>query len=341
MALGGRMRNCAGLGVAFALLLLAAVEMLLHSEGFLYRFRSVFAVGLALDKVRYVESKPPRLLIIGNSRVDNGFDPKVIARELGAARCDCIFNLGLPGSDARTLFGLLTRFDGRDLLGPGRIEAVIIGLDESYLQPADALGYEIFFADRVALVRYREYVDLARSLFRLWGFSDNLKELREPAKLERFLEAGRRSIEPVGGGAAELAGYRPGFGGLQDPAQISAQEAGSKKPPDPLRIEYLEDTIKLLGQRGVRLAFVYPPLLNRDVLFIAPSDPAARPYLEIDRSLRARGYPVIELESGMQRSPVEFVNAGHLNDRGAQRYSMLLADELAVRWPDLRAKLAR
>ncbi len=125
---------------------------------------------------------------------------------------------------------------------------MVIGLDEGYLQPADALGYEVFFADRSAMACHGEYIDLARSLLRLWGFSDNLKELREPAKLERFIRGeSRSSVEPIGGGAAEFAGYRAGFGGLQDAAQIGVQEAGSKKPPDPARIDYLERSIRVVG----------------------------------------------------------------------------------------------
>jgi hypothetical protein len=322
------------------LLLLAVVEAVLHTDGFLYRYRAVFAVGRAMDKVRHVESHPPTLLIVGNSRVDNGFDPQALAERLGVAQRNRIFNLGLPGSDARTLLGLLTRFDRRNLLGPGGIEAVVVGLDEGYLQPADMLGYEVFFAERPPMARHGEYGDLARSLFRLWGFSDNLKELREPAKLERFLQASFRSVEPIGGGAAQFGGYRAGFGGLQDAAQIGVQEVGSKKPPDPARIDYLERSIQLLRDRGVRIAFVYPPLLNRDVLYVAPGDPAAPPYLAIDRSLRDRWYPVIAMEPGMKRDPAEFINAGHLNDRGAKRFSALLAVELALLWPDLRSRLS-
>lgn len=335
-----RLRDRPGLGLAFALLLLAAVEAVLHTDAFLVRYRSVFAAGRAMDKVRYVESHPPALLIVGDSRVDNGFDPQAVGERLGVAHRDQIFNLGLPGSDARTLFGLLTRFDRRKLLGPGAIEMVVVGLDEGYLQPADALGYEVFFADQAAMVSHGEIGDLARSLLRLWGFSDNLKELREPAKLERFIRASLSSVEPIGGGAAEFAGYRAGFGGLQDAAQIGAQEAGSKKPPDAVRIDYLEKSIQLLRHRGVRVAFVYPPLLVRDVLYVAPGDPAAGPYLEIDHALRARGYPVIALEPGMRRDPSEFINAGHLNDRGAKRFSAVLADQLTVCWPDLRMRLS-
>ena len=341
MSSARRLRDRPGLGLVFALLLLAAVEAVLHTDAFLLRYRAVFAAGRAMDKVRYLESNPPTLLIVGNSRVDNGFDPRALAERLHVAQSNSVFNLGLPGSDTRTLFGLLTRLDRKKLLGPGEIEFVVIGLDEGYLQPADSLGYEVFFADRTAMARHGEFGDLARSLLRIWGFSDNLKELREPAKFERFVQASRRSVEPVGGGAAEFAGYRAGFGGMQDAAQMGVQEVGSKQPPDLARIDYLNRSIQLLRHRGVRIAFVYPPLLNRDLLYVAPGDPAARPYLDIDRDLRDRGYPVIALEPGMRRDPAEFVNAGHLNDRGAKRYSALLADELAIRWPDLAVRLSR
>jgi hypothetical protein len=341
MATAGRFGDRPGFGIAFALLLLAAVEAALHTDALLVRYRSVFAAGRAMDKVRYIESRAPALLIVGNSRVDNGFAPDALAERMGVAARERIFNLGLPGSDARTLFGLLTRFDRKNLLGPGGIEAVVVGLDEDYLQPADALGYEVFFADRAAMLRHGEYGDLARSLIRLWGFSENLKELREPAKLERFVEASHASVEPIGGGSAQFGGYRAGFGGLQDAAQIGAQEAGSKNPPDPVRLDYLKQSIQLLRSRGVRLAFVYPPLLNRDVLYLSRSDPRAGPYLEIDRNLRDLGYPAIALESGLQRDPAEFINAGHLNDRGAKRFSQLLADELTLRWPDLPFRLSQ
>jgi hypothetical protein len=330
-----------GLGVAFALLLLLAVEAVLHTDAFGLRYRAVFAAGRAMDKLLYVESTVPRLLIVGNSRVDNGFDPAAVAARLGVAKPGRIFNFGLPGSDTRTLFGLFTRLDHRQLLGPSRIEGVVIGLDEGYLRPADSLGYEVFFADRVTMLANGEYRDLARSFVRLWGFSDNLKELREPAKLERFIQATRSSVEPIGGGAAQFAGYRAGFGGLQDAAQMMMQEAGSKEPPDPARIAYLNRSLDLLKARGVRVAIVYPPLLSRDLLYLAADDAAAKPYLDVARQMDARGVPLITLEPGVQRNPAEFINAGHLNDRGAKRYSALLADQLARLWPDLAERLAQ
>ena len=113
-----------GLGLAFGLLLLLAAEAVLHTDAFFYRYRAVFAAGRAMDKLRYVEATVPALLIMGNSRVDNGFDPGAITSRLGSENHGRVFNFGLPGSDTRTLFGLLTRLDRKGLLGPGRIEAV-------------------------------------------------------------------------------------------------------------------------------------------------------------------------------------------------------------------------
>ena len=56
------------------------------------------------------------------------------------------------------------------------------------------------------------------------------------------------------------------------------------------------------------------------------------PYLAIVDELRRRHIPMIALDSGPPRDPAEFINAGHLNDRGAQRYSALLGQALNRIW---------
>jgi hypothetical protein len=323
-------------GALFAIALLALVEAALHSDAFLYRYRSVFAVGRAMDKLRYVESHVPLLVIVGNSRVDNAFDPVTLQANLHGMRPGQVFNLGMPGADARALHGALVRLASQDLLGPRRISKVVIGLDEGFLQAGDSLGYAVFFANRTAMWREREYVDLARSWLRLWGYSDNLKELREPAKLERFAAATLRDLEPIGGAADAHFGYRAGFGGLQDAGQAVLQEAGSQQPPDPRLVRYFWRCLELLSSHGVDVVIAFPPLLNREVLYISPSEPRAAPYLRIANELAARGIPVIALDPGGARSPDEFVNAGHLNDRGAQRFTRLLAKELGRAWSHTR-----
>src|ERR1700720_1151671 len=90
-----------GAGFVFALALLAVVEVWLHNDDFLYRYRSVFAVGRAMDKLRYVESQAPAVVIVGNSRVDNAFDPVTVRANLHGIEPGQVFNLGMPGADAR------------------------------------------------------------------------------------------------------------------------------------------------------------------------------------------------------------------------------------------------
>jgi hypothetical protein len=330
-----------GAGFVFAAVLLAVVEAYLHTDAFLYRYRSVFAVGRAMDKLRFVESHVPPVLIVGNSRVDNAFDPMTLQAKLPWIEARGIFNLGMPGADARTLYGILARLNAKGLLGPRKIDRVVIGLDESFLQGGDSLGYGVFFANRTELWDEHEYLELARSWIRLWGFSDNFKELREPAKLEHFISATFHDVEPLGGGARAHLGYRAGFGGLQNAEQAAMQEAGSTQPPNPVVLGYFWRCLDLLSGRSVRVVVTFPPLLNRDVLYISPSDPASAPYLHVAAQIAARGIPVIALDPGGVRSAGEFVNAGHLNDRGAQRFSRMLARKLGKIWPPSAFKEGR
>jgi len=80
-----RLKIPPGLGKSFwvAALIILCVELALHSESIMHRYRSVFAVGRAIDKLHYVERHPPRLLFIGNSRIDNGIDPRAISHAFG------------------------------------------------------------------------------------------------------------------------------------------------------------------------------------------------------------------------------------------------------------------
>jgi hypothetical protein len=330
-----------GGGVSVCILLLLVIELSLHTDGFLYRYRSVFAVGRAMDKLLYVEQSPPQILILGNSRVDNGFDPNTLTRLASARTGITAFNLGLPGANARIMYGILVRLDRQHKLGASGTKKVIVGLDESFLQADDSLGYAVFFADADALFRNHEYRDVFSSYFRLWGYSSNFKELREPEKTLRFLSATFRPIEPVGGGAAERLGYRPGFGGgFQDLDQISRQEVGSRAPPDAMTLKYFWESIRLLKHAHVDVVIVFPPLLNRDVAYLV-NEPWARPYREIRRQLDDIGIAQIALEPGKPKNPHEFMNAGHLNDRGAQRYTRLLRTELTRYWPELSGPSAQ
>jgi hypothetical protein len=325
-----------GWGSVIGLLLLALVETWLHTDDFLYRYRSVFATGRAMGKLQYLRSHTPALLVLGNSRVDNGFIPQTLLD--GGAAGVSGFNMGMPGANAGILYGVVKRLANDGNLGAKGIRAVLIGLDEHLLQAEDSLGYGVFYSDPAWLWHNRDWRGMAAHSLRLWGFSANLKQLREPGKALGFFQASLANMEPIGGGAAMYLGYRAGFGGLQDAGQVRRQQESFDAPPDAIQIEALFATIALLQQHGVQVAVVYPPLLNRELLYLTPQQPTARPYTAVAERLNAESIPQLTLETVAQRNPEMFVNSGHLNDSGAQYHSRLLARQLRAIWPSLFIK---
>ncbi len=325
-----------GGGALVALVLLLTVEAWLHTDDFLYRYRSVFAAGRAMDKLLYIEAHTPRLLVIGNSRIDNGFDPRGIAPHLIHEDRSEAFNFGVPGANARDFHGFFLRLAEKHMLGGQGVDHVVLGLDESFVQHEPSLGYGVFFASRQTFMEQRRFRAWLASWVRLWGYADNLKTLHEPEKLLRFVQATFASMEPVGGAAGEHFGYRAGLGGrFQDQGQVLMQEAGSTGPPDQDTLACLWAMLNLLQEYGVKVTVVFPPLLNREVSFLQAENASTAPYLAIKRELHRRDIPVIALESGSKRMIDEFANAGHLNDRGAQRFSKLLSQQLRLVWPEL------
>lgn len=317
-----------GRGLLVALALLCVVEFWLHTDDFLFRFRSIFAAGRAMDKVVYAQARRPGLLILGNSRADNGFDPRTVLKHFDPDFARGAFNLGLPGADMRVLAGIVERLDDARAFGEDGIQIVLLSLDESLLQAIDPLGQDVFYAGTGRLLREGQFHDAIRASFRLYGYADNFRQLREPAVLQRFVRAAVDDVDPVGGGAAAHLGYRAGFGGLQEESAARQQEAGSTAAPNDVNVRQLWCTLDLLTSLNVRVVVVYPPLLNREVLYRTPTRSEAAPYLRIAEELAFRGIAIVSLDSGPPRDAKEFVNAGHLNDRGAQRYSALLGQAL-------------
>ena len=315
-----------GLGRSFwfAVLLLLGVELALHSDAVLQRYRSVFAVGRAVDKLQFVETRPPQVLFIGNSRTDNGIDPRTVSRALGQPAA-VSFNLGLPGTNVLTWHGMVERLNTRGLLGPQGIHTVVLGLDESALQDDNSLGYVSFFADRTALWQAGRYQDWLGSVVRLWSYSGNLRQLREPEKALRFLAASTRQIDPVGGAAAAHLGYRAGFGAAQDQAQVAQQERAAHQPPAPVTLDFLWRMLDRLQGQGVRVFVTIPPLRDRESAFYDASASAA-PYRALLARLQQRGVRILPAPTGFVLA--DFINAGHLRDAGAQRYSVDVGRQL-------------
>ena len=313
-----------GKGALAAFAMLCVLNGALLSDVVVHRYASVFAVGRAMDKQLYLEGHPPVVLALGNSRVDNGIDPAVLRAEWGGNVS--VFNHGIPGANARVMHGMLERLSRKGSLAS--VKWVLIGLDESFLQADESLGYVYFFGDRASLWAARQYGFWFGSWVRLWSYSDNLRELREPEKALRFVQATLQPLEPVGGAASRFQGYRKGFhGGGQDAGQLARQEASASQHPDPSVVAAFESMLDLLQESGIRVAVTFPPYLHRQNAYLDPS-PARAAFSDTKASLKQRGVIVLDATDPVPREAVYFVNAGHLNDDGAQIYSTWIARAL-------------
>jgi len=152
-------------GAIFAVLLILMCELCLHTDSFLLKYRSVFAAGRLMDKLDALSELPIDVLLLGNSRIDNGFDPFILKEMTGLNT----FNLGIPGANAEVLYGIVSRLDNEGAFGRGKINKVLLGLDESVFQSGDSLGYGVFVANRNALLQGYQFKELFYTYFRLLG----------------------------------------------------------------------------------------------------------------------------------------------------------------------------
>lgn len=314
-----------GPAAAWALVLLLGFEAALHCDAWLYRYRSVFAAGRAEDKMRHAANRQPATLFIGNSRTDNGLSP--IAFRAGAGLPDdaAVFNLGLPGANTLVLRGVVERLLERGMKPPAD---VFIALDETLFQDEDSLGYYGFFARRTDLWDDRLHAALFGSWLRSWYYSGNLRQLREPDKLGRFVQATFSEVEPVGGSAAHTAGYRKGrSGGFQSAEQLRAQEGATHAPPDPRMTRHLLDLVERLAGAGSRVHLIAVPMFERASAF--GPDVAAGPYADIVPALQARGARWLETPLSRALEAGDFADPGHLNDHGARVFSSSLGQAYA------------
>lgn len=330
---GGRLPR-AGKGLLSCLVILLGVELYLHNPDFLHRYRSVFAVGRAADKLEYANHNYPRITFLGNSRVDNSIAPRVIADILGVPERD-VFNFGIPGVNSRVLAGIAKEIWSHGSPQPGQDTYFVLGLDDTLLTLEDNLNYSVFFADRGLLLRYKEWRTLSETLVRLWSYSGNLKGLREPARMRDFQQATLYDREPWGGALRENLGYRAQDGALNDRQRREGFTSSLAARPDPLAVEYLMHTVDRLKAKGAHLAVFNTPLYKGQNAF---GDSKTDAYRQILEALEERGVSRIRIPAETKFAAEEFFDPGHLNRSGAERFSRLLADALLKQWPELRTR---
>lgn len=319
-----------GKGVITGLLILLGVELYFHTNDFLHRYRSVFAVGRAADKIAHVVETQPSILFMGNSRVDNGIDPDVIASGLNIRR-ERVFNLGIPGQNTRVLSGVVRKLELSQGFSTPAVRYVMIGLDATLFSMDDSLNYSVFFADRSEMAVNGEFYELLSSLFRLWGFSTNLKGLRDPARMKDFIAASFSDREPWGGSVLSNLGYRA----KRDKLTVAEINKSTNQISTPrlssLARKYLLDTLERLISDGVRVGVFFTPKYRQRNEFERGKE-GSRAYRRLLGDIQTRGVKLLHITDMEKYGPELFSDPGHLNDLGSRRYSSALADAMRNQW---------
>jgi hypothetical protein len=306
--------------------MLLGAELYLHNEDFLHRYRSVFAVGRAADKITHVVRMQPAIVFMGNSRVDNGIAPEVVSSTLNLRRGE-VFNLGIPGMNTRVLSGVVHNLERRGALSAVQLQCVMIGLDATLFSSDDELNYSVFLADRWEMAAAGEYRDLLSSVFRLWGFSPNLKGLREPARVQDFIAATLTDREPWGGSVRSNLGFRAKHERLTPAEQNMVPELTGPAVLDLQSRAYLLGVLDRLLDRGIRAGVFFTPQYRHDNEFHR-SGPDYDNYRQLLSDIQKRGVALFHVaEMGAYGGDL-FSNPGHLNEDGAHRYSASLAQAM-------------
>lgn len=307
-------------------------EFYLHNEDFLYRYRSVFAVGRAADKINYTITKKPQLIFIGNSRVDNAVNPKILIDSLQLNQYGA-FNLGIPGVNTLVLSGIASRVGTIRKQGNKQPVILLLGLDETLFTLDDQLNYSVFFADRWQLLSDGNFKLLISSVLRIWGFSDNLKGLREPGRLKDFFKATLTDQEPWGGSLTSNLGFRAKEGVLNE--QEAAQFPAVNPIPnlDPVTVNYFYRFVDSMLKEGIQVAVFFPPLYGRVTAFEQAGNVGQ--YQQILKQLEKRNVTIIPNKKELKFTREDFLNTGHLNESGANKFTVFLTESIRRLWPEV------
>ena len=325
-----------GKGIIVGLLILLGIELYLHNDDFLHRYRSVFAVGRAADKIAYVAKMQPPIVFLGNSRVDNGIAPTVVSTTLGLQKGQ-VFNLGIPGLNTRSLSGIVRELEQRGALSGIGIRYILVGLDATLFSLDDELNYSVFFANRWQMLAAGEYPDLVASVFRLWGFSTNLKGLREPGRMRDFLAATLTDRDPWGGSVRANLGYRAKQDALTAAERDTTPDSSRPTTLSARARDYLLDALDRVLHRGIRVGVFFMPQYRRVNEFEQTRAEYAA-YESMLAEMQARGVALFHVLDTDTYGPGLFSDPGHLNESGARRYSISLAHAITKQWPTLGAK---
>lgn len=319
----GTSRYRAGKGLLVAAALLLALEICLHMTPWMQRYRAVFASGRLIDKLMYVSEVSPQLIVIGNSRIDNGIDPTVIAAELSIARQE-VFNLGIPGANTRVIQGATHWLLERNSLSNSH---VLLGLDPSLFSLNEELGYSVFVLDKSQAWQLGDYAAWRDSWFRLWGFANNLKGLREPQKMIQWFQASTGELAAWGGELNTNQGFRAKQGVLSEAQQQAVSSELATTPLDVTAYQYFISAIKEWRDHDVAISVFFPVVFANGEVISVQQGFTEFDFKRLKTDLSRLGVRFLNSPKAASYGAEDFFNPGHLNVTGAEKYSQWLAQE--------------
>jgi len=319
-------------GILVATLLLILVEFAFHQDEIVQKYRSVFAAGRLMDKIDYINNYKPKLIVAGNSRIDNGIDPMTAKNLISSDSVD-IFNLGIPGSNMRVIQGVTNYITANNNPLNSVSDHILIGLDPGLFILEEQLGYSIFFGDRKEMWNQQDFHWLLASIFRLWGFSPNLKGLREPDKLQKFIKASFSQVEAWGGDVTTNKGFRAEEGILSVKEQHNTEDFKNTMVLDNRAINYFMKIINDLKNQDIEVAIFYP-LVYKNGKVIPVSELFEPDDLQlITDFLKKKNIRFISDIETDDFTFNDFFNPGHFNSKGAEKFTRKLITRLMNEWP--------
>lgn len=257
------------------------------------------------------------VLVLGSSRAKHHVVPAILREKLSAS----VFNAGIDGHDflyAIMLLDLWTRFHVLP-------KVILLHVDPT------SLSYSQSELDRVSVFSgYYNESERIRSLLLMRGKYERIKYL---SSSYRFNDKVLPIIKNL---FMHTDDTSDGYSGLK--GSLESEVGKSIGPVNPstdkaipfwsLKLGYLEELARYCKANGTRLILFHSPRFNENLAVLADWSKrfsALGLFQEgvefIDLSVRARDLLVGQ--------PTLFKDGGHLNEKGAEIFSSLLADEVA------------
>lgn len=258
-------------------------------------------------KINYAISEAcPDVLIMGSSRASHHYNPQIIGDSLGMT----VYNLGIDGSGIILMDGFYRLITKRHI--PKLIIYELTPAFDIYKYAGDANNTRY-------LSQLKPYFkkECIKDIFANVDSKERIKLLSGLYRYNtQFINLARFYLFPEG---ERSDGFRPLYGEMKHtPSNASNDET---EVVDHIKLMYLQSFIKECREKGVELVFVVSPSYG---------EISSDNYLPAFKLCRDSGIPILDhfCDSSFVNNRQLFKDSYHLNEKGANMFSIIIAEEL-------------